>query len=108
MVQADLEHQEHQVPAERRQLWHDPLTNEQWFGVLATDAGEVPDGARELVPADGAAVVRAGRADASYVHLDLTGREPPARLTVQVDTLPGPEAADYRVVVDRDAGTARA
>ena len=26
--------------AERRQLWHDPLTNEQWFGVLATDAGD--------------------------------------------------------------------
>ena len=22
---------------ERRQLWHDPLTNEQWFGLVATD-----------------------------------------------------------------------
>ncbi len=61
--------------AERRQLWHDPLTNEQWFGVLATDAGEVPDGSRELVPADGPLEYVLVRADASYVHLDVTGRD---------------------------------
>lgn len=27
-----------QLPADRRALWHDPWTNEQWFGVVATDA----------------------------------------------------------------------
>jgi hypothetical protein len=103
--------QESQV-AERRQLWHDPLTNEQWFGVLATDPGEVPDSARELVSADGPLEYVLVRADASYVHLDVTGRDQtPAQVTVLVDTLPGggPGAGpDYKVVVDRDAGTARA
>ena len=94
--------------AERRQLWHDPLTNEQWFGVLATDAGEVPDGARELTPSDGSLEYVLVRADASYVHLDVTGRDAtPSQLTVLVDTLPG-GGADYKVVVDREAGTARA
>ena len=29
---------EHQRPADRRQLWHDPLTNEQHFGLVAQDA----------------------------------------------------------------------
>jgi hypothetical protein len=111
--------QESQV-AERRQLWHDPLTNEQWFGVLATDAGEVPDGVRELAPADGPLEYALVRADASYVHLDITGRDAtPSQVTVLVDTVPGggpgggpdrgPDAGpDYRVVVDREAGTARA
>ena len=98
--------------AERRQLWHDPLTNEQWFGMLATDAGEVPDGSRELVPADGPLEYVLVRADASYVHLDVTGRDAtPSDLTVLVDTLPGGgphKGPDYKVVVDREAGTARA
>ena len=30
------------TPPKRRQLWHDPLTNEQWFGVVATDSARVP------------------------------------------------------------------
>src|SRR3546814_10912814 len=38
---------------ERRQVWHDPLTNEQWFGVIATDTARVPGSTRELVPEDG-------------------------------------------------------
>jgi hypothetical protein len=98
---------ESQVP-ERRQLWHDPLTNEQWFGVLATDGGEVPDGARELAPTSGALEYVLARADASYVDLDVTGRDgTPQDVTLDVDTLPG-RGPEYRVVVDRAAGTARA
>jgi hypothetical protein len=93
---------------ERRQLWHDPLTNEQWFGVLATDGGEVPDGARELSPPSGALKYVLARADASYVDLDITGRDAtPRDITLAVDTLPG-RGPEYRVVVDRGAGTARA
>ena len=42
---------EHQVP-ERRQLWHDPLTNEQWFGLVATDPDPVADAAVEELPED--------------------------------------------------------
>ena len=43
-----MEHQD----AERRQLWHDPLTNEQWFGLIATDPDPVADAAVEMMPAD--------------------------------------------------------
>ena len=69
----------------------------------------MPDGGRELVPADGPLEYVLVRADASYVHLDVTGRDAtPSQLTVLVDTLPGSGGADYRVVVDREAGTARA
>src|SRR3546814_14644369 len=38
---------------ERRQVWHDPLTHEQWFGVIATATARVPGSTRALVPEDG-------------------------------------------------------
>lgn len=101
--------QAHQLPAERRQLWHDPLTNEQWFGVVATDSARVPDSARELVPEEGPLSYVLAEADASYLHLDLAVRgELPARLTVEADTVPGPETADHRIVLDLAAGTGQA
>jgi hypothetical protein len=37
-----------QAVADRRQLWHDPWTNEQWFGLVATDA-VLPYPARRVV-----------------------------------------------------------
>jgi hypothetical protein len=99
--------QESQV-AERRQLWHDPLTNEQWFGLLATDSGEVPDGARELTPDSGSLEYLLAKADASYLHLDVVGREgTPQDVDLGVDVLPG-GGPEYRVVVDTTAGTASA
>jgi hypothetical protein len=72
----------HQVPAERRQLWHDPLTNEQHFGLVAND----PTGAVNPDP------VRLGgvtaRVDEAYLHLRIPVRG--ARtVTVGFDTLPG-------------------
>src|SRR5690606_7824123 len=106
---------EHQEP-ERRQLWHDPLTNEQWFGMVATDPDPLVDAAVERLseedggdlPADGAYEYRYTWADASWVHLDVTLRERvPERLVIEADVLPGPERADYRVSVDTGARTAR-
>ncbi|GAB3791746.1 hypothetical protein GCM10027601_37590 [Nocardioides ungokensis] len=98
--------QDSQVDA-RRQLWHDPLTNEQWFGVLATDSARVPDSGHELTPASGALEYVLAEADASYLHLDVTGREAtPAKASILVDSVPG-EGPDYRVDVDAAAGTAR-
>lgn len=96
---------QHQVPADRRQLWHDPLTNEQYFGVVATDPGKVPDAATETSPPTGPASYVLMDADASYLHLDATLRQSqPAALSVEVDTLPG-GGADYRVDLDLVAGT---
>jgi hypothetical protein len=99
---------EHQ-DAERRQLWHDPLTNEQYFGLMATDPGRIPDAAAEATPTDGAVEYAYVWADHSWVHVEVTGRDGvPAKLGVDADVLPGPDVADYRVAVDRGAGTATA
>lgn len=100
-----MEHQD----ATRRQLWHDPLTNEQWFGIVATDTAQVPDAAVEKLPTTGELKYLYAWADFSYVHVEVTGRSAtPHALQVDADVVPGPEAADYRVTVDRDAGTAQA
>ena len=99
---------EHQVP-ERRQLWHDPLTNEQWFGVLATDGGEVPDGARELVPALRRAEVRAGaRGRVVRRPRHHRPRRPPPRTSRSRWTRCRAGRPTTGSVVDRGAGTARA
>lgn len=96
---------EHQLPADRRQLWHDPLTNEQYFGVIATDPGKVPDAASETTAATGPLSYLLMDADASYVHIDATLRQPqPGALSVEVDTVPG-GGADYRVDLDLAGGT---
>ncbi|HYH35458.1 MAG TPA: hypothetical protein VD814_09940, partial [Nocardioides sp.] len=93
--------------AERRQLWHDPLTNEQWFGLVATDPDPLPDAAAELVPDEGAVERLHVWADASWVHLEATLREQaPEALRIEADVVPGPERADYRVVVDVAGGEA--
>ena len=77
--------EEHQ-DAERRQLWHDPLTNEQWFGLVATDSEPVADAAVELTPETGDYEYLYAWADASYVHLEVTMREAlPDRLVVDAD-----------------------
>ena len=101
--------EEHQRPgAERRQLWHDPLTNEQWFGVLATDAGKVADAASELSPESGPVKYVLADADASYAHLDVTFRDQvPDRFTVTADAVSAVPGADYRVDVRPKAGTAQ-
>ncbi|MDQ6686590.1 MAG: hypothetical protein M3Z50_03105 [Actinomycetota bacterium] len=101
--------QEHQLDGtSRRQLWHDPMTNEQWFGVVATDSGKVVDSGHELVN-QGPVKYALATADASWLHLDVTPSGPmPKRFTLSVNTVPGPEKADYKIVVDVARGSAQA
>lgn len=101
--------EEHQRPgADRRQLWHDPLTNEQWFGVVATDAGAVPDAGHEITPAAGPVRYVLADADASYVRLDVTFRDGvPDRFTIGADAVRSVAGDDYRIDVRPRAGTAQ-
>jgi hypothetical protein len=99
---------EHQVPAERRQLWHDPLTNEQHFGLVATDPDRIPEAATSVSPESGPVGRVDIDADASYVYVDVRLAEGAEAVTLEVDAVPGPETADYRVEVDLAAGTANA
>ena len=98
----------HQVPADRRQLWHDPLTNEQYFGLVATDpAGmQAPQRISDRVTA---------RVDESYVY--LTVRDVGDRTTIGLNAArdvkgPAPPGsadpfADTAVVFDLEARTAQ-
>ncbi|MEU7903524.1 hypothetical protein [Actinoplanes sp. NPDC049118] len=72
----------HQVP-ERRQLWHDPLTNEQHFGLLAMDAAGPPDAVPTAL-LDGRVEARTDESS-----LSLTVHRPPATMTLGFDVLPG-------------------
>ncbi|GAB1643970.1 hypothetical protein [Krasilnikovia sp. MM14-A1259] len=82
----------HQVPADRRQLWHDPLTNEQYFGILATDPNGPPDQPEQTLvdSANGTPARRVvARYDESFLYLRITPADPaPERLTIGLDTLP--------------------
>ncbi|UQU64265.1 hypothetical protein COUCH_35790 [Couchioplanes caeruleus] len=112
---------EHQV-AERRQLWHDPLTNEQHFGLIAMDAAGSPDAAAEYLLDDESAWPArrvTARVDESFVQLRIRlGTPAPNALTVGFDVLPaltGPPApgtgnreADAAFVLDPIARTGQA
>jgi hypothetical protein len=78
--------------AERRQLWHDPLTDEQNFGLIAMDAAGSPDATNEyLVDSEHAWPARrvTARVDESYVRLRVAlGKSPPNALTLGFDVLP--------------------
>lgn len=96
---------EHQAP-ERRQLWHDPLTNEQWFGLIATDPDPLPDAITELAPRRGSIKGLRMWADASWVHLDVTFRSgTPIDVALDADVVPGPHTADHRLRLDGDSAT---
>jgi hypothetical protein len=81
----------HQDPA-RRQLWHDPLTNEQHFGLLAMDAQGAPDaGEQQLLDGDAwpAREVTA-QVDEEYLHLRIRlAGSAPGSLMTGFDVLPG-------------------
>lgn len=99
-----------QIPADRRSLWHDAWTNEQHFGILAADAGEVPtiviDGIDEdwtpqttQVIAEGRGAVSQVRAtkDEAYLYLGVRFKDSAARaaapLIIGIDTVSGGEAS---------------
>ncbi|GAA2523612.1 hypothetical protein [Pilimelia columellifera] len=109
-----------QAPAHRRALWHDALTNEQHFGVIATDPlGPADVGWHTLWEGPAGQVARRVEAtfDEAQVQLRITLDTPrPPTLTIGLDTLPtvsGPpppggasRGADIAVAVDltgRDA-----
>ena len=104
VVQADLEH--HGAPGRRAPpALARPADQRAVVRRGRHRPGEVADGARELGRRRRPLEYVCAAADASYVHLDVTGRDAtPAQDSVLVDTLPGGgrTRADYRVVVDRD------
>ncbi|HYO85960.1 MAG TPA: hypothetical protein VES01_05820 [Dermatophilaceae bacterium] len=104
------------VSSERRALWHDPLTNEQFFGIIATDPIRV--GERAVVE-NRTGIQRIGLDhDASWVYLNITfENEPMQRIEVGFDVIPGgglslpgvgdeatSRAPDYDVRVSIDPG----
>jgi len=115
----------HQLPLERVELWHDPFTNEQYFGLVATDPlGTGPAPAviyrNAAAPAAGAGDIREVTAwtDESYIHLAVRfARSPTGTLTVGLDTgagITGPPPgsgdrdADYALVLDLARRTGQA
>jgi hypothetical protein len=94
----------HQIPAERLSLWHDVFTNEQYFGVLATDPLPLAPPAVISQAGTGAGPPRVTAwEDASYIHLSIAFATLPSHsVTVGLDTIPGitgpppPGSADRR------------
>jgi len=69
---------EHQIPPDRRQLWHDPLTNEHYFGLVATGALG-PEGAEPTTLFSGTEQLRkvTTQTDESSIHLRLASPRNP-------------------------------
>jgi hypothetical protein len=95
-----------QLPADRRQLWHDELTNEQFFGLIAAEPGSKPvvvlDGSDDEWAENGSQVIAESRGpvremravkDEGYLYLLLrldqseSWREHP--VTIGLDPRPG-------------------
>jgi hypothetical protein len=105
---------------DRRQLWHDPWTNEQWFGLLATDAGPPnPEGRVVQESWHGIREIRLAT-DPSWlhlhIHLDHTAQ---GTLTLGFDVVPGGARrlpgtsgadgkSDYAVVLRLDGSSGQA
>ena len=118
---------DYELPGERRQLWMNPLTNEEHFGLVATDPGVQPvvtvDGEGSEWLSNGSQVIEESRGalrevravkDEGYLYLRLVLDDPSVwqrkAVTIGVDVLPGgngglpglPHAdpeADYAVVL---------
>ena len=77
---------------ERRQLWHDPLTAEQHFGLIAMDPAGQPDApAKFLIDDEHARPAHRVTAtvDESYAWLRIgLGKSPPGTVTLGFDVLP--------------------
>jgi hypothetical protein len=108
------------APPDRRQLWHDVLTNEQFFGLVATDALGGEDARTRVIVDDPDLTVHTAT-DEMWVHLELRFADPPdAPLSLGFDVVDGgadtgrrpgstqpDDSADYTVVVDPVGGTAQ-
>ncbi|GMA41591.1 hypothetical protein GCM10025883_36360 [Mobilicoccus caccae] len=103
------------VDGERRALWHDPFTNEQFFGLVAHDPK--PVGRRVPYEGDGAVRSIAVDHDASWLHLDIDlAATPSSPVSVGFSILPeggirmpdGGGQARYDVAVTLDPGARQA
>lgn len=96
------------VDSERRALWHDPLTNEQWFGVIAQDP--VSTGWRTLYEAREGVTVVAVDTDASFVHMRIEFKDPPEQpVRIEFAGAPGVvEGTTHAFVYDPQANTMQA
>lgn len=96
------------VDSERRALWHDPLTNEQWFGIVAQDP--VPTGWRITHEAREGITAVAVQTDASFVHVRVDFDDLPERpLRIEFEAAPGViEGASHAFVFDPEAQTMQA
>jgi hypothetical protein len=110
----------HEIPSGQRQLWHDVFTNEQFFGIVATDPLPLAP-PRVIYRGPGAAAVRQVTAweDESYIHLRLWfSQRTGGSVTIGLDTIPadtGPpppgstdRRADYALVLDLPRHTGQA
>jgi hypothetical protein len=81
-------------PAERRQLWHNAMTNEEQFGIIAADPAGPPADGGEVI-GGGAGTVREMRAakDEEYLYLRLKLDRPSpwraGRFAIGLDVRPG-------------------
>ena len=108
----------HQLPLGRLQLWHDSFTNEQYFGLVATDPLGTGPGPAVIYRNAGEGTSGAGNVshvmawtDESYIHLSVVfARRTGRTVTVGLDTVPGitgppppgsgDRTADYALVLD--------
>ncbi len=92
------------LPADRRSLWHDALTNEQHFGLLAVDSGlagrlRLGDPVSEWL-ADSRVIYENRRGlrevrlaqDEAFVYLRLRFDKVPEQFTLGFDVLPGADS----------------
>ena len=105
------------LPADRRALWHDPWTNEQWFGVVASDpTGRTTE--QRLGTTDSGLLSVDVAHDQGWVYLTVRTETPRSPMVLGFDVLPGggepvllPAGAGPNhgsdVVVVVDAGGAR-
>ncbi len=77
--------QPRQQPGDRKALWHDPWTNEQWFGVVATNAS----GRSPVTRIGGAGVALDVSHDESWVHVTAKVPQSGAKIVIGFDVLPG-------------------
>ena len=110
----------HEPVADRRQLWHDAWTNEQWFGLVAQDPGPpMPEG---RVVQESRQEVREIRlaTDPGWLHLRIHLDHPlEGTLRLGFDVVPGGAprlpgstrrdgVSDYAIVIDSGADAGQA
>lgn len=85
------------VSSERRSLWHDPLTNEQWFGIVAQDP--VRNGWYTIYENPSKVEQVEVDTDASYVYLRIRLEEKPSS-PLRLDFAVGDTKSGYMIEVD--------